>query len=173
MLANISHLDMQGNRASQTLKSALHLFFYADGTSSLQFNIPQNLIQTVIDKAVAEKDWKRLHLLFLGGGGEKRYKKVSGGLATGCDASSVPLGEVICNDLPVLGKFINVLLDHKADANPPKGKKSPVDIAIELGKIDVASTLIDRNTKSGASNTSDLPKVKKFFRHGSEKKSLY
>lgn len=131
------------------------------------------MIQTVIDKAVAEKDWKRLHLLFLGGGGEKRYKKVSGGLATGCDASSVPLGEVICNDLPDLEKFINVLLDHKADANPPKGKKSPVDIAIELGKIDVASILIDRNTKSGAANTSDLPKVKKCFRHGSEKKSLY
>ena len=136
-------------------------FFPVDGTSSIQFSIPKTLIQTVINKAVADRDWKRLHLLFLGGGGEKRYKKGSGGLATGCDASSVPLEEVIRNDLPVLGKFINILLDHKANANPPKGGKSPLDVAMELGKIDVASILIERNATSGAgTNTSERRKVK-------------
>lgn len=143
---------------------ALHLVSHADGTSSIQFNIPQNFIQTVINKAVADRDWNRLHLLFLGGGGEKQYKKGSGGLATGCDASSVPLEEVIRNDLPDLGKFINILLDHTANANPPKGRKSPLDVAIELGKIDVASMLMDRNNKSGAdANTSKPPKVKESF----------
>lgn len=119
-------------------------------------------MQTVINKAVTDRDWKRLHLLFLGGGGEKRYKKGSGGLATGCDASSVPLGEVIRNDLPVLGNFINILLDHKANANPPEGRRSPLDVAIELGKMDVASVLIDRNVTSGAS-TGERPKVKDSF----------
>ena len=122
------------------------------------------MIQNVINKAVADRDWKRLHLLFLGGGGEKKYKNGSGGLATGCDASSVPLEEVIRNDLPILGKFINILLDHKADANPPRGRKSPLDVAIELGKIDVASILIDKNVKSGVSaNSSERPKVKQSY----------
>ena len=149
---------------SPETNNAFSLFSQADGTSSIQFNIPKNLIQNVINKAVADRDWKRLHLLFLGGGGEKRYKKGSGGLATGCDASSVPLEEVIRYDLPVLGKFINILLDHKANANPPKGRKSPLDVAIELDKIDVASILIDRNATSGVSaKTSELPKVKESF----------
>ena len=75
----------------------------------------------------------------------------------GCDASSVPLEEVIRVDLPVLGKFIKILLDHEANSKPPKGKKSPLDVAKELGKIDVASMLIDRNVSS---RTSELPKVK-------------
>ena len=122
------------------------------------------MIQTVINKAVTDRDWRRLHLLFLGGGGEKRYKKGSGGLATGCDASSVPLEEVIRNDLPELGKFINSLLDHKANADPPEGRKSPLDVAIELEKIDVSSLLIDRNVRSGAGgNTRERPKVKESF----------
>ena len=114
--------------------NTLSLFSQTDGTSSIQFKIPKNLIQNVINKAVADRDWKRLHLLFLGGGGEKKYKNGSGGLATGCDASSVPLEEVIRNDLPILGKFINILLDHKA------------------------------NVTSGVSaSTSELPKVKESF----------
>lgn len=113
-------------------------------------------MQNVINKAVADRDWKRLHLLFLGGGGENKYKKGSGGLATGCDASSVPLEEVIRNDLPNLGKFINILLDHKANSNSPKGKKSPLDVAMELDKVDVASMLKDGNVSS---RSSELPKV--------------
>lgn len=81
----------------------------------------------------------------------------------GCDASGVPLEEVIRTDFPDLVKFITILLDHKANANPPKGRKSPLDVAIELGKINVASMLMDRSDKSGASinsSTSKSPKVR-------------
>ena len=127
----------------------MHLFLFADGTSSIQYNIPKDFIQMVINKAVADRDWNRLHLLFMGGGGEKQHQKGCGGLATGCDASGVPLDEVIRTNFPDLGKFITILLDHKANANPPKGGKSLLDVAIELGKINVASMLMERSNKSG------------------------
>lgn len=144
------------------------LFPHADGTSSIQYNIPLNFIQTVINKAVADRDWKRLHLLFLGGGGEKQHKKGSGGLATGCDASGVPLEEVIRSDFPDLAKFITVLLDHKANANPPKGRKSLLDIAIELGKINVASMLMDKSNKSETSANASKNKPAKVKESSSE-----
>ena len=86
----------------------------------------------------------------MGGGGEGRFEKGSGGLGTGCDASSVPLEEVIRCDFPDLTKFISILLDHKASANPQKGGKDPLDVAIEVGKFEVVNILMDRNSKTGA-----------------------
>ena len=129
----------------------MRLFNSLDGTSSISYSLPNNLIQTIINQAVAGKDWTRLHLLFLGGGGEQQHKKGSGGLATGCDASGVPLDEVIRCDFPDLKTFISTLLEHKADVSPPKGSgKDPVDVAIELEKFDLISLLMDRNNDPGA-----------------------
>ena len=144
-------------------------FFYLcfiislDGTSGITYNIPQSVTQKVINKAIAEKDWNRLHLLFMGGGGDRRFEKGSGGLGTGCDASIVPLEEVIRCDFPDLMNFISILLDHKASANPRKGGKDPLDVAIEVGKFEVVNILMDRNNKTGAgvnpSTTSQPHKV--------------
>ena len=97
---------------------------------------------------MAEKDWHRLHLLFMGGGGEKRFRKGSGGLGTGCDASSVPLEEIIHCDFKDLTEFISALLDHKASGDPPKGRENPVDVAIQLDKFDVVNVLMDRCKKT-------------------------
>ena len=131
-------------RIVNTLVSCL---FNSGGTCGIQYDVPRNLIQTAVDKAVADKDWQRLHLLFMGGGGEKRFQKGSGGLGTGCDASSVPLEEVIHCDFKDLTDFISVLLDHKASGDPPKGRENPVDVAIQLGKFDVVHVLMDRCKK--------------------------
>ena len=87
----------------------------------------------------------------MGGGGEKRAQKGLGGLGTGCDASSVPLEEVIHCSFPDLSKFISILLDHKASASPQKGRKDPLDVAIKLQKFDVVNMLMDRCNKAGAS----------------------
>ena len=87
----------------------------------------------------------------MGGGGEKHARKGSGGLGTGCDASSVPLEEVVDCDFPDLAKFISILLDHKANASPQKGRKDPLDVAIDLEKFDVVNMLMDRRVKIGAS----------------------
>ena len=121
-----------------------------DGTCGITFSLPPNLTQKVINKTVTEKDWPRLHLLFMGGGGEGRFQKGSGGLGTGCDASSVPLDEIIRCGFPDLKTFISILLDHKAIVKPPKASKDPVDVAIELGKFEVANLLMDRSNISGS-----------------------
>ena len=73
------------------------------------------VIQRVVNKVVSEKDWKKLHLLFLGGGGKRNFKMGEGGLSMGCDASAVPLKEVIESNFPDREKFISVLRDHKAE----------------------------------------------------------
>ena len=123
--------------------------FSPDGTSSIQYEIPKTYIQTVLDKAVSDEDWATLHLLFLGGGGPKKFEKGLGGLADGCDASKVPLTEVISCDFSDLGKFVSVLLDHKARDSPQKRGKTAYKLAIDLNKFDVASVLMDKNTTSG------------------------
>lgn len=82
----------------------------------------------------------------------------------GCDVSSVLLEEVICYDLLVLGKFINIFLDYRVNVNFFKGRKSFLDVVIELDKIDVVSILIDRNVMFGGSvKISEFFKVKELF----------
>ncbi|KAM7440313.1 Stress-induced-phosphoprotein 1 [Porites harrisoni] len=136
------------------------------GTSGIHYSVPRNLLQTVITEAVDDKDWYRLHLLFMGGGGEKRFQKGSGGLGTGCDASSVPLEEVIHCDFKDLTDFISVLLDHKASCDPPKGRENPVDVAIQLHKFDVVNVLMNRCKKAGPfrETTSTSKPVKRTFK---------
>ena len=135
----------------------MRLFNYLDGTSSISYNLPGTLTQTIVNQTVAEKDWKKLHLLFLGGGGKKRHKKGLGGLAAGCDASGVPLDEVIRCDFPDLKAFISILLEHKASQ---KGSKDDlVGVAIELEKFDVVSLLMDGRNKPGADDKTSESKL--------------
>ena len=143
---------------------AIRLCISLERTSGITFSLPPNLTQKVINKAVAEKDWHRLHLLFMGGGGERRFEKGSGGLGTGCDASTVPLDEIIRCDFPDLRTFISILLDHKAIVNPPKGSKDPVDVAIKLGKFEVVNVLMDRSNNSGSGSKTSTTKTAKVSR---------
>ena len=141
--------------------------FFLAGTSSIQYSVPNDVTQKVINKAVTEKDWSRLHVLFMGGGSGRRFQKGSGGMGTGCDASIVPLEDVIRCDFPDLTKFISILMEHKASADPQKGSKGRLDVAIELEKFEVVNILMDRSDKKGASfkTSSSLPhKVRKLRR---------
>ena len=92
----------------------------------------------MIDKAVTDKDWNRLYVLFMGGGGEKRFKKGSGGLGTGCDAKNIPLERIIHCDFPHLETFMKVLLDHNAVA-----REDLLDVSTQLKKFEVANMLMD------------------------------
>lgn len=92
----------------------------------------------MIDKAITDKDWNRLYVLFMGGGGEKCFKKGSGGLGTGCDARNIPLEEIIHCDFPHLETFMKILLDHNAVA-----RKDLLGVATQLKKFEVANMLMD------------------------------
>ena len=107
-------------------------------TTSIQFKIPQYLTQKMIDKAVTDKDWNRLYVLFMGGGGEQRFDKGSGGLGTGCDARNIPLERIIHCDFPHLETFMKILLDHNAVA-----REDLLSVATQLKKFEVAKMLMD------------------------------
>lgn len=92
----------------------------------------------MIDKAVNDKEWKRLYILFMGGRGEKRFKKGSGGLGTGCDAKNIPLERIIHCDFPDLETFMKILLDHNAVA-----REDLLSVATQLKNFEVASMLMD------------------------------
>lgn len=85
----------------------------------------------------------------------------------GCDASNVPLEDIIRCDFSNLRTFINILLEHKANANPQKGSSEDlVDVAIQLEKFDVASLLMDKRNKTGAdvkTSANNIPQVKLIF----------
>ena len=130
------------------------VFFCIIGdTSSIQFKIPQNLTQKMIDKAVTEKDWNRLYVLFMGGGGEKCFETGSGGLGTGCDAMNVPLERIIRCDFPNLDMFMRILLYHNAVAS-----EDLVDVAIQLGKCEVMNMLLEEFPAAAARKSAKVRK---------------
>ena len=122
-------------------------------TSSIQFQIPKNLTQIMVNKAVTDKDWNRLYVLYMGGGGGKRFKKGSGGLGTGCDARNVPLERIIRCDFPNLDIFMRILLDHSAAAS-----EDLVDVAIQLGKCEVVNMLLEEFKTAAASKPAKVRK---------------
>ena len=107
----------------------------------------------MVDKAVADKDWNRLYVLYMGGGGEKCFKKGSGGLGTGCCARNVPIERIIRCDFPNLDMFMRILLDHNAVAS-----EDLVDVAIQLGKCEVVNMLLEEFPAAAASKSSRVRK---------------
>ena len=121
-------------------------FIISDSTTRATFKVPKTVTQRAVDFCIREGNWSDLYALFLGGGGAKKFKKDVGGLATGCDASSVRLNQVIIEDnVPDLYKFVSTLLKHKAPIVHDDGKdESALDVALQRKKYDVAEMLIER-----------------------------
>ena len=106
--------------------------------------MPRTAVQKFVDSAVKEKDWARLNVLFMGGGSDKKYKRGEGGLATGCDASLVPLDEVIRWNFGKAEKitFVKMLLRHGASVNGLPGcRKSPLEVARETKQSEISRIL--------------------------------
>ena len=107
----------------------------------------------MIDKAVTDKDWNRLHVLFMGGGGERCFKKGSGGLGTGCDARNIPLEKIIHCDFPNLETFMKILLDHNAVA-----REDLLNVATQIKKFEVADMLMKEFPTAATSKSAKVRK---------------
>ena len=111
-----------------------------DGTTRATFRIPRQTVQKAVDDCIKKKKWRQLYALFLGGGGEKMFQQHVGGLASGCDASTVKLEQITEeSNVPRLDKFISTLMEHQG---PPvcdghAARKQPVDVAKERKDVRV------------------------------------
>lgn len=101
------------------------------------------LIQRAVDDAISKHNWERLCMLFAGGGGPYDACIGEGGLASGCDASQVPLDLVIAAKVADKLNLLSVLLEFGACVDGlPLCKKPPLLVALEMEEFDIASELI-------------------------------
>ena len=123
-------------RCSSPLNPVLTKIFFmviSAGLQDIPLTVPKPMVQELVKRFVEKKEWKKLYFLFIGGGGiELKYQYGDGGLATGCDASCVPLEQVVDSTISNVdvAKFVEVLIRNGA---PPKGspgcRESPLTIA--------------------------------------------
>ena len=106
--------------------------------------MPRQLIEKLTSSVIQKRDWDKLRILYLGGGGPTSQPIGDGGLATDTDASSVPLGEIIrSTDSDELLPLVSVLLKHGASANAIEGSAViPLDEAITLRNLALVEKLI-------------------------------
>ena len=96
---------------------------------------------------IERKEWDKLRVLFIGGGGPSRHTLGEGGLAPDIDASVVPLGEVIHHFRSKQTLLMTTLLELGASANAIDGSTFiPLKEAIE--KEDEA--LVEKLVQMGA-----------------------
>lgn len=104
----------------------------------------KSLIQRVVDDAISKQSWKRLHVLFLGGGGPYGACPGEGGLASECDASQVPLDLVILSQVADKTCLVSTLLEFGAPVDGlPQCEKPPLLVALENEEFGIATELIE------------------------------
>ena len=106
--------------------------------------MPSQLIEKLTSSVIQKREWHKLRILYLGGGGPTSQPKGDGGLATDIDASGVPLGEIIRSaDSDELLPLVSVLLKHRASANALEGSAViPLDEAMTLKNLALVEKLI-------------------------------
>ena len=111
---------------------------------------PQHIIQRAVDDAVANKNWERLRVLLLGGGGPHVACPGEGGLASDCDVSQVPLENVISSQVKDKYDLVTVLLDFGAPVNGLAFcLQPPLLAALEKGEFGIVTKLINEGADMG------------------------
>ncbi|KAK3740295.1 hypothetical protein QZH41_018527, partial [Actinostola sp. cb2023] len=143
------------------------------GLEGIHLSVPKAMVQDLIKRFVLNKDWVKLSLLFLGGGGANEHKYGRGGLATGCDASGVPL-ELIVDFSTItsvnLAKLVDVLIKDGAPfMGSPGCAESPLKIAVRKKNKE----LLDVLSKYDKSRATDwLQKGAQAFEEGNYGKAI-
>lgn len=116
-----------------------------DGTSNIDERLcSQTIIQRAVDDAISKQSWERLRVLFLGGGGPLLACPDEGGLASGCDASQVPLDLLIQSQVAEKLCLVSTLLELGAHVDGlPLCEKPPLLVALETEEFGIANELIE------------------------------
>ena len=125
---------------SQELNSSA---LFLEATSALTASVPSQVLKKLTSNVIEKKNWHTLRILYLGGGGPTSQPIGDGGLATGIDASIVPLGEIIrsfgSEGLPL----VSVLLKQGSSANAIKGSNViPLNEAMRLQDLPLVEKLV-------------------------------
>ncbi|XP_022800232.1 TPR and ankyrin repeat-containing protein 1-like isoform X2 [Stylophora pistillata] len=128
---------------SQIVDLGLNL---SDGTSSITCSVPNPTLEKLIKQLSEKKAWDKLHVLYLGGGGPQRYSPGEGGLATGIDASEIPIELVFGAAEKYRAPLIVALLENGASSNGlGKAIKCPLELAIDNEEYNMVVTLLQYN----------------------------
>lgn len=116
---------------------------------------------------IKKKDWHKLKILYLGGGGPSFLPVGAGGLATNIDTANVPLGEVIHNlglEEPLL---ISVLIENGASVNVIEGSDViPLNEAMEKDQLPLVEKLVQNGANCCAEDSEGEPIIHKALRKG-------
>lgn len=108
--------------------------------------MPNPILEKLIKQLVEKRTWDKLHVLYLGGGGPQRYSPGEGGLATGIDASGIPIELVFEAGDKYRVPLVVALLDNGASANGlGKREKCPLELAVENENYNMVVTLLQYN----------------------------
>ena len=103
------------------------------------------IVQRAVQDAVMKKDWERLRVLFLGGGGPTEAFYGEGGIASECDTSQVPLDLVVASKVSDKTNLISALLMNGACVRGlPESEKPPLLVALEMEDYSTATVLLDQ-----------------------------
>lgn len=153
--------------------------FFLEGTSALTAPVPSHLVIKLTNDTIKMKDWSKLRILYLGGGGTTSQPLGGGGLATNIKTPSVPLGEVIrhfgqshsqpASQQSSFGQnlLISTLLEHGASANVVEGFDAiPLDEAMRQENLPLVEKLIHNGANSCAASSDGEPMIHKALRKG-------
>ena len=150
------------------------LFFFSEGTTAITAPVSRQLLVKLTNDVIKMKDWDKLNVLYLGGGGITSYPLGVGGLATNIDASSVQLGEVLRHFGPRQPMLTSTLLDNGASANAIEGSDViPLDEAIRQEHLFTVETLVQNGANCCVASSDGEPIIHKALRIGLKTGNLF
>lgn len=140
--------------------------YLTDGTTAITTLLPNHILLKLMNDVIRIKDFNKLKILFLGGGGPSKLPVGAGGLLANTDARNVPLGEVIRCFGPEEA-LISVLLEQGASVNVTEGSDViPLEEAIVKENLPLVEQLVQRGANCCAVSIDGEPMVHKAMRIG-------
>ena len=129
--------------------------------------IPRYLLVNLLNYVIETKDWNKLKVLYLGGGGPSSLPVGVGGLATNIDIVNVPLGEVIRHLGLKDPLLISVLVEHGASVNLIRGSDViPLNEAMNKEQLPLVEMLVKKGANCCATDNEGEPIIHKALRKG-------